>query len=126
MGTWDDPGMPRSNNDQVPAAYVATGQWPRAELAPDAPVSAYYGQAFARNLVRAIESAGLGTRTLGEKSGVAHTTISRLMRGKVLCDIGTVARLEIALATDLWPGTAAVDQAPAQRARATTQPAATS
>ncbi|MFJ2575381.1 multiprotein-bridging factor 1 family protein [Kitasatospora aureofaciens] len=117
--------MPRSNNDQVPAAYVAAGQWPQAELIADAPASAHYGQAFARNLIRAMESTGHGTRTLSEKSGVAHTTISRLMRGRVLADMGTVARLEVALAVDLWPGTAAVRQALARRTPAAAQPATT-
>ncbi|MCM8555479.1 helix-turn-helix domain-containing protein [Streptomyces sp. STCH 565 A] len=108
MVTWDDRGMPRSSNDKVPAAYVVGGTWPHAALAPDAPVSAYYGQAFARNLERALASTGLSLRTLSEQSGVAHTTIGRVVHGKVLPDMGTLARLEAALGFQLWPGPAAL------------------
>ncbi|TJZ99984.1 helix-turn-helix transcriptional regulator [Actinacidiphila oryziradicis] len=107
MGTWDDLGMPRSNNDQLPATYVASGNWPYARLVEDAPVSAYYGQAFARKLAEAMATSEIGLRTLGDKAGVSHATISRLLRGMVLPDIGTVARLEVALRTGLWPGLAA-------------------
>jgi hypothetical protein len=107
MGTWDDLGMPRSNNDQLPATYVASGNWPHARLVEDAPVSAYYGQAFARNLAQAMTNSEIGLRTLGDMAGVSHATISRLLRGMVLPDMGTLARLEVALGTGLWPGLAA-------------------
>ncbi|MCN9244482.1 helix-turn-helix transcriptional regulator [Streptomyces sp. RY43-2] len=99
--------MPRSNNDQLPATYVASGNWPHARLTEDAPVSAHYGQAFARNLAQAMASADIGLRALGDKAGVSHATISRLLRGMVLPDMGTLARLEVALSTGLWPGLAA-------------------
>ncbi len=104
MGTWDHLGMPRSNNDQLPATYVASGNWPYARLVEDAPVSAHYGQAFARNLAEAMETSEVGLRALGDKAGVSHATISRLLRGMVLPDLGTLARLEVALGTSLWPG----------------------
>ncbi|MGW0705876.1 helix-turn-helix domain-containing protein [Streptomyces sp. NPDC002643] len=96
--------MPRSNNDQLPATYVASGAWPYARLVEDAPVSAYYGQAFARNLAEAMEVSTIGLRALGDKAGVSHATISRLLRGMVLPDLGTLARLEVALGVGLWPG----------------------
>ncbi|MEV5140621.1 helix-turn-helix transcriptional regulator [Streptomyces syringium] len=96
--------MPRSNNDQLPATYVASGDWPHARLAEDAPVSAHYGQAFARNLAQAMATSDIGLRALGDKAGVSHATISRLLRGMVLPDMGTLARLETALGADLWPG----------------------
>ncbi len=104
MGTWDHLGMPRSNNDQLPATYVASGDWPYAQLSGDAPVSAHYGQAFARNLTRAMETSEIGLRALGDRAGVSHATISRLLRGMVLPDLGTLARLEVALGARLWPG----------------------
>jgi lambda repressor-like predicted transcriptional regulator len=103
MGTWDDLCMPRSNNDQLPATYVTVGKWPHARLADDAPISAHYAQALARNLQAAIDTSGLVLRALGEKSGVSHATVSRLLRGLVLPDIGTIARLEEALDADVWP-----------------------
>ncbi|WP_371095866.1 helix-turn-helix domain-containing protein [Streptomyces sanglieri] len=96
--------MPRSNNDQLPATYVASGDWPHARLVEDAPVSAHYGQAFARNLTQAMATSDIGLRSLGDKAGVSHATISRLLRGIVLPDMGTLARLETALSADLWPG----------------------
>ncbi|WP_458244310.1 helix-turn-helix domain-containing protein [Streptomyces sp. MAI_2237] len=99
--------MPRSNNDQLPATYVASGNWPYARLVEEAPVSAHYGQAFARNLAEAMGTSEVGLRALGEKAGVSHATISRLLRGIVLPDMGTLARLEVALGTSLWPGLAA-------------------
>ncbi|WNM35710.1 helix-turn-helix transcriptional regulator [Streptomyces sp. Li-HN-5-11] len=99
--------MPRSNNDQLPATYVASGNWPYARLVEDAPISAHYGQAFARNLTEAMEASEIGLRALGDKAGVSHATISRLLRGMVLPDMGTLARLEVALGTGLWPGLAA-------------------
>ncbi|MDX3637067.1 MULTISPECIES: helix-turn-helix domain-containing protein [Streptomyces] len=95
--------MPRSNNDQLPATYVASGSWPYARLVEDAPVSAYYGQAFARNLAQAMATAEIGLRALGDRAGVSHATISRLLRGMVLPDMGTLARLEAAMGTSLWP-----------------------
>ncbi|MFF8918325.1 multiprotein-bridging factor 1 family protein [Streptomyces sp. NPDC015032] len=36
-------------------------------------------------------------------SGMSHNTIGRIARGKVLPDLGTVARLEVTLQTSLWP-----------------------
>ncbi|WP_371591201.1 helix-turn-helix domain-containing protein [Streptomyces sp. NBC_00470] len=85
--------MPRSNHDQVPCAYVVAGTWPQAQLTEDAPVSAFYGQEVAVNLTRAMQAKGVGLRQLGEESGVSHTTISRVLRGQVLPDLGTLARL---------------------------------
>lgn len=55
----------------------------------------------------------LSVRRPGELSGVSHTTVSRLLRSLVLCDIGTLATLETALHTDLWPGVAALPSASA-------------
>lgn len=105
--------MPRSSHDQVPIAYVADGAWPHARLTPGAPVSALYGQALARNLFEALGDLGLGQRALAARAGVAHTTISRILRGEVLPDIGTLARLEAALGTELWPRLDAIPSATA-------------
>lgn len=108
METWDDLGVPRSNNDQLPHTYVVSGTWPHAQLQEEAPVSAHYAQALARNLARALDSSGTALRTLGDRAGVSHATISRLLRGMVLPDIGTIARLEAALGCEIWPGLSAL------------------
>ncbi|MFD4276191.1 helix-turn-helix domain-containing protein [Streptomyces cyaneofuscatus] len=108
MGTWDDFGMPRSSNDKQPRDYVVDGAWPHAALAPDAPVSAYYGQSLSRNLQRAMTSTGYTLRGLAEVTGINHSTVSRVLNGKVMPDLGTLARLEAAFGFQLWPGPAAL------------------
>ncbi|RNG33507.1 helix-turn-helix domain-containing protein [Streptomyces botrytidirepellens] len=95
--------MPRSNNDKVPCHYVRQGTWPFAVLEDDAPVSAHRCQELAQNLAHAMAKAGHRLRPLANSSGVHHTTIARLLQGKVLPDIGTLARLEDALDHRLWP-----------------------
>ncbi|MCV7067488.1 helix-turn-helix transcriptional regulator [Mycolicibacterium farcinogenes] len=45
---------------------------------------------------------GTGQRALAVATGVAHTTIGRILAGTVLCDIGTLAKLEHALGRPLW------------------------
>ncbi|MFE6766396.1 helix-turn-helix domain-containing protein [Streptomyces sp. NPDC057689] len=51
-----------------------------------------------------LDASGIGLRALGDRAGVSHATISRLLRGMVLPDMGTLARLEVATGRDLWPG----------------------
>jgi len=108
MQAWEDSDV-RSNNDDVPVAYVAAGAWPDAQLRQDAPVSAHYGQALAKRLAYALAQSETSLRTLAERAGVSHTTVSRLLAGRVLVDIGTVARIEAALGQEIWPGLAALD-----------------
>ncbi|MET9070589.1 helix-turn-helix transcriptional regulator [Streptomyces sp. NPDC004232] len=100
--------MPRSSNDKVPRDYVASGTWPHAALEPEAPVSAHYGQALACNIERALASTGYSLRTLADATGVTHSTISRVVNGRVLPDLGTLARLESAFGFQIWPGLAAL------------------
>lgn len=107
-GAWDDPGMPRSSNDKVPRDYVADDAWPYAALPPDAPASAHYGQALARNLENALAVSGYSLRALAEDTGITHSTISRVLHGRVLPDLGTIARLEVVFGFQLWPGPGAL------------------
>ncbi|MER0476984.1 helix-turn-helix transcriptional regulator [Streptomyces sp. Edi2] len=95
--------MPRSSNDRVPARYVVEGTWPNAVLAQDAPVSADYGQTLAANLQQAMTTMRYTLRGLAKASGVAHATVSRVLRGEVLPDMGTIARLEAALRVQVFP-----------------------
>ncbi|PND54286.1 hypothetical protein CRM90_28800 [Mycobacterium sp. ENV421] len=94
--------MSRSNGDSPPIAYVTAGVWPDAELDPDAPPSAPAAQRLARALRDAMTETAIGQRALAAASGVAHTTIGRILAGTVLCDIGSLARLEHALDRRLW------------------------
>ncbi|MBR7828142.1 helix-turn-helix transcriptional regulator [Actinospica sp. MGRD01-02] len=107
MEVWEDSQV---RSDDVPEAYVADGTWPNVTLREDAPVSAYYGLALARKLAYAIAASDTSLRALGERAGVSHTTVSRLLAGRVLVDIGTVARIEAALGAEIWPGLGALAQ----------------
>ncbi|MCM9080091.1 helix-turn-helix domain-containing protein [Streptomyces virginiae] len=104
--------MPRSSNDKQPRDYVVDGAWPNAALAPDAPVSAYYGQSLSRNLARAMSSTGHTLRSLAAATGLTHSTISRVLNGRVMPDSGTLARLEASFGFQIWPGPAALPPAP--------------
>ncbi|GAY17243.1 MULTISPECIES: hypothetical protein [Mycobacteriaceae] len=95
--------MARSNGDKPPVAYVASGVWPNADIKADAPPSASAAQHLARALGAAMAETATGQRALAVTSGVAHTTIGRILAGTVLCDIGSLARLEHALGQRLWP-----------------------
>jgi len=70
---------------------------------PGAPPSASAAQQLARALRVAMTETGTGQRALAAVTGVAHTTIGRILAGTVLCDIGTLANLENALGRPLWP-----------------------
>lgn len=109
--------MPRSDVEGLPDSFVLDGIWPHATLKAHAPASAHCAQALARNLAKAIEASGLGLRVLGERAEVSHSTISRMLRGLVLPDIGTLGRLESVLDVPLWPvwGTEATSTGPVAR-----------
>ncbi|AZQ74359.1 XRE family transcriptional regulator [Streptomyces luteoverticillatus] len=81
---------------------------PATTLAGDAPDSAHYGRALSRNLERALEVTHQSLRPLAENTGITHSTISRVMHGKVMPDLGTLARLEAASGFQLWPGPTAL------------------
>ncbi|AOS95105.1 hypothetical protein AN480_28470 (plasmid) [Mycobacterium intracellulare subsp. chimaera] len=82
---------------------MASGVWPNADMKHDAPPSASAAQHLARALGAAMAETATGQRALAVVSGVAHTTIGRILAGTVLCDIGSLARLEHALGRRLWP-----------------------
>ncbi|GAA2420837.1 hypothetical protein GCM10009856_33450 [Mycolicibacterium llatzerense] len=58
---------------------------------------------MARELRLAMAETRVGQRALATVTGVAHTTVGRILAGTVLCDIGTLASLEHALGRTLWP-----------------------
>ncbi|GAB3167625.1 hypothetical protein GCM10027258_93280 [Amycolatopsis stemonae] len=96
-------GVPRSDADQAPVSYVSSGTWPEAMLADDAPVSAHFGLAFAQRLYAALAISGMSGRAAAAAAGLSHATVQRVLRGEVLPDLGTLARLEVALSADLYP-----------------------
>ena len=98
--------MTRSHGARRPVTYLAAGAWPHGQLAADAPPSVSAAQHLARELHRAMTETQTGQRALAAATGVAHTTIGRILAGTVFCDIGTLASLEHALGRPLWPGAA--------------------
>lgn len=46
----------------------------------------------------------LSLRAVAVPAGIDPTSLSRLVTGKVVPDLGTIANLEQALDVDLWPG----------------------
>lgn len=95
--------MARSHGVRRPVSYLAAGAWPSGQLVADAPPSASAAQHVARELHRAMTQTRVGQRALATATGVAHTTIGRILAGTVWCDIGTLASLEHALGRTLWP-----------------------
>ncbi|WP_301121327.1 helix-turn-helix domain-containing protein [Mycolicibacterium fortuitum] len=95
--------MSRGHGDQPPVAYLEAGVWPDGQLIADAPPSAAAARYLARELHLVMAETGTGQRALASATGVAHTTIGRILAGTVLCDIGTLAKLEHALRRSLWP-----------------------
>lgn len=97
--------MPRSGGDAAPREYVARGQWPSGRLRKDAPASAVYGQEFVKRLLKALKAKGdPSMRSIEREARVSRRTIERVLSGEVLPDFGAVARLEVWLEADLWPG----------------------
>jgi transcriptional regulator with XRE-family HTH domain len=78
-----------------------SGEWPHAKL--DGPISAQYAQAIAARLREVIDEQQLTLRAAARLSGIDRQTITRVLNGEHLADIGTVAALEQALDADLWP-----------------------
>ena len=101
---WEVVGMPRSDADQVPVTYLLTpGTWPQGALVAGAPLSAHFARAIAQRLDRAMNAAEVSGRTVAAAAGLSHATVQRVQRGEVLPDLGTLARLEVALGCDLYP-----------------------
>ena len=88
----------RKGIDGPPNVYLTDGQWPYGTVRDPL---AGYAQTLARNLGEAIGERSL--RSVATSAGVDHTTISAVLTGERWADMITVARLEIALGTKLWP-----------------------
>ncbi len=89
--------------DRVPNAYILSGAWPTADLTADAPVGAHYAQEIARSLRSVMDARSLSQQDVANLAGLGQKTISRVLLGDVYCDIATLARLEQALRSQLYP-----------------------
>lgn len=96
--------------DAVPRRYAAPnswlthrGEWPVGPFRADTPE---YAVAVAY-LVQACDAAMLQTgdslRAVARRAGIDIGSLSRMMNGQTVPDLGTVVALESALDADLWP-----------------------
>ncbi|MEU8216783.1 helix-turn-helix transcriptional regulator [Micromonospora taraxaci] len=95
--------MARSHGESAPKTYVRDGQWPDAVLQADAPASAHYAQEVARRLATAMQRLPISNRELAKLAGVSHPTIGSVLNGDRYADLRTLANLEMALKSDLYP-----------------------
>lgn len=77
---------------------VAVG-WPSVESVD--PVGEV-ARLFAKNVLDAIGDRSV--RAVAKEIGVDHTTILALLSGRAWPDLATIAKLELGLDVDLWPG----------------------
>ena len=96
MGCMSDARTPRT------ARYVASGSWPDAVLRDDAPPHVERVQATCRSLRDHLNASGESARSVAARANVAHTTVTRVLRGETWCDVATLAALEDALDADVW------------------------
>lgn len=90
---------------QPPASFVAeAGQWPVGPLSAEAPVYATVTAHLVHRLQAVMADRGLSLRAVANPAGIDPTSLSRLITGKVVPDLATIANLEQALDVDLWPG----------------------
>ena len=93
--------MVRRRQHVRPSEWLTAGHWPQGRLASDAPYEVHVARAIAIELHTALE--GRSTRALAADANLAHTTVYDLLAGRTYGDVITVARLEAALGSPLWP-----------------------
>lgn len=81
---------------------VDPNTWPSGPWKPGAPRYARVTAAIADAVD--LHREGRSLRDIAAAAGIAHTSLSRLIAGKHVPDVGVVAALEDALGVDLWPG----------------------
>lgn len=96
-----------SRSYQPPASFVAAGrQWPTGPFVADTPAYATVTAALVERLQSVMAQRGLSLRAVAVPAGIDPTSLSRLITGKVVPDLATIANLELSLDVDLWPGRA--------------------
>lgn len=94
-----------SRSYRPPAEFVtADGSWPQGPIDPQAPAYARVCAALVSRLQEHMTAHGLSLRAVANPAGIDPTSLSRLVTGKVVPDLATIAHLEEALGIDLWPG----------------------
>jgi DNA-binding phage protein len=85
-----------------PNTWVITGgEWPDSPLVDDAPPYAVVTAEVVRAYRRAVGARSL--RSVAAAAGIDATSLGRTLAGETVPDVHTVAVLEDALGTALWP-----------------------
>jgi DNA-binding phage protein len=94
--------MPRrSQLYRAPRDWLAEGTWPDGRFAADAPDVVAYAAEISRRVAQA--SAGRAKATLARDAGIERTTLYDMLSGRSWPDAVTLAKLEMALDSALWP-----------------------
>ncbi|GAA3221215.1 helix-turn-helix domain-containing protein [Oerskovia jenensis] len=94
--------MPRRSQEyRTPRDWLAEGDWPEGTFTADAPTAVAYAVEIARRLGCSLE--GQTKTSLARQAGLERTTIYDLLAGRTWPDAVTLAKLEEALETRLWP-----------------------
>lgn len=101
MGSFYGWCVPRNADLRTPASFVRAGTWPHEPLLE--PGLAEYARQIALNLLEAMGSRSI--REVASAAGLTHSTLARVLSGERWPDTLTLAKLERALSTQLWPRT---------------------
>ncbi len=85
-----------------PRSWVRSdGEWPAGPFADDAPPYALVTAAVVERYQSVI--GGRSLRSVARAAGIDPTSLGRMLSGETVPDVHTVAVLEDALNTELWP-----------------------
>lgn len=94
-----------SRSYRPPASFLTeNGHWPLGPFRDDAVAYVTVTARLVQRLQSVIEERRLSLRAVAVPAGIDPTSLSRLITGKVVPDLATIANLEQALDVDLWPG----------------------
>lgn len=87
-----------------PAEWVVSGgTWPGGPFHRDAPLYVSVTAALVVRLGLAVAEDGRSLRAIAADAEIGHGSLSRLLAGRSVPDLGTIASLEHALDANLWP-----------------------
>jgi hypothetical protein len=84
-----------------PRSFVAGGRWPTGRTAAGAPDGVRYAKAITKNLKRAMD--GRSVAGLAADADLHRSTLYDILSGRTWPDLVSLAKLETALETRLWP-----------------------
>lgn len=80
---------------------MVDGEWPDGVFAPDAPTAVSYAVEISRRLERSLE--GQSRTALAREAEIDRSTLYDMLSGRTWPDAVTLAKLEQALESRLWP-----------------------